>query len=101
MIEELNLAVPMIGLAARKHLAAGEVAQGVGIEAGLALGVHGSDCSDGWMSIRSGNVSFGSSPAVVHLAALPVIETDDHGGIGDDDGIAAALGRNFEPALDR
>src|ERR1019366_982186 len=35
------------------------------------------------------------------LAGCAVIETHNHGGVGDDDGIAATLGRNLQPALDR
>src|SRR5947207_5887896 len=35
-----------------------------------------------------------------HLAGCAVIKTHDHGGIGDDDGIATLLGGNLEPAFD-
>jgi hypothetical protein len=35
------------------------------------------------------------------LAWRVIVETDDHGGIGNDDGIAALLRRNFQAARDR
>ena len=39
--------------------------------------------------------------AAGRLVGRAVIETHDHGGIGDDDGIAATLGGYFESAFDR
>ena len=35
------------------------------------------------------------------LAGRAVVETHDHGGVGNDDGIATLLGSNLEPAFDR
>ena len=35
------------------------------------------------------------------LAGLTVVQTHNHGGVGNDDGITAALGGNLKPAFDR
>jgi hypothetical protein len=50
--KNLNLAVTMIGRAARKHLCAGKLAQDVDVEAGSVFGFHGFSRSNGSVSIR-------------------------------------------------
>src|SRR4249919_2168843 len=41
------------------------------------------------------------SPNGNSLARSAVVQAHNHGSVGDDDGITALLGRNFEPALHR
>jgi hypothetical protein len=50
--KNFNLAVTMIGHAAREHLCAGELAQDVDVEAGSVRGFHAFNRSNGSVSIR-------------------------------------------------